>query len=282
MFATNDTLPTTSKDLDAVIDQQMEALVAELAAGRHERLEAYLAFAGKFHKYSFGNQMLIQMQCPAATWVAGYKTWQGMGQQVAKGQKAIKILAPHSYVKQPEKEGDKAKHGIYFVAVPVFDASQLAPNPDKPLPFFFQPLGNDGQALYERLVAAATKDGRRVEERAETGTAEGFNSDKLIVIKAGLDGTNKFLTGIHEWAHSLLHWGPDRASLTRQQKEAQAEATAFIVAAHFGIHNPFSADYVKSWGQTPATLRAELEACRKAASHIIMALEGKSEEEPAA
>src|SRR5436305_1592688 len=109
----------------AVVEQGIEHLLAELKQGKSEHLEQYLAFTSRFHHYSTHNQMLIQLQCPDATYVAGYRTWQEMGYQVAKGAKGIRILAPRPY-KRRNEETDEEAAAIWFTTVSVFDASQLA------------------------------------------------------------------------------------------------------------------------------------------------------------
>lgn len=284
--AAESNLPQNKKNMDALIDKHMESLCNELATGNSEKLVAYLQWSVRFHKYSLGNQMLIWEQMPEATRVAGYQTWLSLGQQVAKGSKGIYILAPRTYERAKKGQPDEMETALYFKATYVFDASQLdASAATKPMPQFWQKLGEDAQPLYDRLVRAAVKDGRRVEEREGAlrkinQDVQGFNHRSLIVVQAGADATNKLLTLIHEYAHSLLHWDKDgqlRQDLTTQQREAQAEATAYVVALQLGIHNPFSADYVRHFGQTPQSLRAELEAVRSAAGHIMDVLEAEPE-----
>src|SRR6266849_1428851 len=136
-------------DPTGVIDQGIEQLLGELQQGKSERLETYLAFTARFHRYSAHNQMLIYVQCPNASFVAGYKTWQEMGYQVARGQKGIRILAPRPY-KKVNAETQAEEPGLYFVTVSVFDASQLLDVDKQPLPTFFTPLGDDQQEFYAR------------------------------------------------------------------------------------------------------------------------------------
>ena len=82
--------------------QKREELADKLAQGvaalrDSEEFKRYLDVAARFHSYSFGNQILIGMQYPDASRVAGYKTWQGMGRQVRKGENGIRILAPRPW-----------------------------------------------------------------------------------------------------------------------------------------------------------------------------------------
>jgi len=57
-----------------------------------EKIKQVLTMQAKFHKYSFGNVMLILQQCPHATLVAWYRRWQEFGRYVKKGEKAIKNI----------------------------------------------------------------------------------------------------------------------------------------------------------------------------------------------
>src|SRR5262249_24910525 len=145
---------------------------------------------------------------------------------------------------------------------------------------FFEPLADDQQALLQRLVAAIAHDGINVSESAHTHGAEGYSANKRIVVKSGLDSHSRVLVLLHEWGHELLHWGDDRAQFTKVVKECQAEAVAFVTAQTLGIDNPYSAEYLTTWGATPDVLRAQLDAVSRAASHIIQALQptGKADE----
>jgi hypothetical protein len=270
-------------ELQAMLSRSFEALVAELMQGRSERLERYLRFTARFYRYSPQNQALIFEQMPEATRVAGYRTWQKLGYQVAKGAKGIRILAPRPYTRLDAKTGEDTS-AIFFASVAVFDASQLVPDPEHPVPVFFEPLGDDQQELYERLMAAVRRDGISVTESAHTEGAQGYSANKRIVLKPGLDSRSRVLVLLHEWGHELLHWGEDRAQFTKVVKECQAEATSFVVAQHLGMEAPYSADYLTTWGTTPDVLRAQLDAVSRAANHIIQALQltEKVDEDPAA
>jgi antirestriction protein ArdC len=109
-----------------MISTSLNDLGAELQAGKSERLLRYLDFAARFHHYSRGNQLLIIEQRPDATRIASYKKWQELGYQVAKGETGIRILAPS--IKKHKDETDEEERAVTgFVAVSVFDVSQLTP-----------------------------------------------------------------------------------------------------------------------------------------------------------
>jgi len=107
-----------------------------------------------FHRYSFGNCQLIAYQRPDATQVAGFKSWQTLGRQVRKGERAIRILAPMS-VKERDEQGNETDARLtFFRAVPVFDISQtdgdpLPEAPREPITGdsrVSSPLGGEGRA----------------------------------------------------------------------------------------------------------------------------------------
>lgn len=259
------------------MQQAVSTLLAEIKAGKTDRLLNYLKFAAKFHKYSPLNQMLIAEQAPNATYVAGYSQWKKMGYQVKKGAKGIAIIAPRPYGKAVMKNEETGEEtitylGVTFTLAYVFDASQLEARPDKPIPSFFTSLADDQDTLYTAIANAVQKDGIKL-EIGETGRAQGYSKGGTIRLKNGLDSTNRVLTLIHEWAHEKLHHNPQGRELTTNKRELHAEAISYIVTHHFGIHNPFSSDYLQSWGNNEKELLAELETIKATASAIIEQIE---------
>lgn len=256
-----------------MVQDQLQTLALELSQGKSERLRQYLDFVSRFHRYSPANQFLIWLQRPGATWVASYRHWQDEGYQVAKGETGIRILAPSVRKRTNTETGEEERVVVGFVAVSVFDVTQLTPE-KRPADFFI-PLEGDYDAFSTRVAQAATADGFAVAEREETRGAEGYSEGRNIGTRRGLASANRALTLLHEYAHGLLHQDHALAEgrpLTRELKECHAEATAYVVARHFGLSAPFSADYLLQWGATPERLREELDAVHKAATHIIRAL----------
>jgi len=285
---TTHTTDDIEQQIRAGISAATEHLLEELRAGRSERLTQLLQFASRFHQYSPLNQSAIWCQCPGATHVAGYRTWERMGYHVAKGQRGIRILAPRPYRRENEKTGEEEAR-IAFKLVAVFDASQLNPEDiaTKPLPNFFTDLGSDEEteALYTHLCELMRASGITVEERDDlTGSTQGYSKGGYVALRAGLPSRNRVRTLTHEWAHELLHQQQTDADLasareaSKSVKECHAEATSFVVLAHFGIHNDLSSDYLHTWGATADLLAAELAMIQRAASHIITALEAEESE----
>jgi hypothetical protein len=97
-----------------------------------KRFTEYLAFASRFHSYSFNNRMLIWLQRPEASQVAGFQTWKALGRHVKKGEKGIGILAPVAFRKEADGDADEEEAGesvaVGFRVVYVFDLSQATPD----------------------------------------------------------------------------------------------------------------------------------------------------------
>src|ERR671933_256090 len=146
-------------------DERMSSLMQQLEAGvqaiqTSADFTRYLKIAATFHQYSPNNVLLILAQKPEATRVAGYKTWQALGRQVKKGEKAIYIFAPRPYRVTTEDEAgeEQMREGLTFRSVPVFDISQTA---GAPISTMEAPAltGDEGEQTYAALVAFATQQG---------------------------------------------------------------------------------------------------------------------------
>ena len=86
-----------------------------------QRWQEALKFKASFHHYSFNNALLIYLQRPDATLVAGYKRWQELGRQVRKGETSIAILAPIVRRTEGEVEGKRVQQVVGFRSARVFD-----------------------------------------------------------------------------------------------------------------------------------------------------------------
>ena len=253
-------------------------LLAELRQGKSARLQELIQFSAKFYRYSPINQRLIQRQCMArgidADYVASFTDWKARNYSVKKGEHGIAIYQPRPYRKTDEATGEETEK-MYFKLAHVFTNTQVAPlRPDLPaIPTFFTELQGDCEALYSRLAQVVKADGIRLSEEEKT-YGQGYSAKGLIGLKKGLDSTNRFLTLIHEYAHELLHAG---STLGKSVKECQAEAISFIVAYHFDVRNPFSSDYLQTWGNDEKTLTEELDVGQKTAATIIKKMEAKEE-----
>lgn len=127
-----------------IIRQAIDELVASLEAGQSRQLRDYLGMLARFHRYSWGNVLLISTQFPQATHVAGYRVWQSLGRQVRRGTKGIRILAPIMIRDDRSSEQERV---VAFRGATVFDVSQTD---GRPLAEFASVRGQPGSHL-ERL-----------------------------------------------------------------------------------------------------------------------------------
>lgn len=238
----------------------------------------YLDTMSKFYHYSFYNSLLIAMQMPEATYVAGYRAWQTkFGRQVNKGAKAIKILAPipHKYKKEVNGEEQEFTYTTYR-AVNVFDVSQTSGDA---LPAICKELYGDIEGydeLLNRFVTAAEIP--VIFEDINSG-AYGFFDQiaKRIVIKKNLSNNQTLKTLLHEIAHSILHGADGIAKdAPRKIKEMQAESIAYIVSKQFGIStDDYSFGYILGWNGDEDTeqIKESMEVIVGGAKEIMRRLE---------
>lgn len=261
-------------ELQSTLQAGVTELLAELRQGKSERLQELIKFSARFYHYSPTNQRLIQIQCMQrgieADYVASFTDWKARDYTVKKGEHGIAIYQPRPYRVTNQKTGEETEK-LYFKTAYVFANTQVTPmrSDMPPILTFFTELQGDCEALYGYLAEAVKADGIRLIEE-EKCFAQGYSAKGLIGLKKGLDSKSRFLTLIHEYTHELLHAG---STLEKRVKECQAEASSFIVAYHFGIDNPFSSDYLETWGNSEKSLLEELDVVQKAAATIIRKIE---------
>lgn len=255
----SDTPFTPSKD---AIAEALANLTAQLAAGNSDALTAYLAAASRFHNYSFGNIMLIAVQKPDASKVAGFHAWKSLGRSVKKGEKAIRILAPMVVGKKDSEDSKGTVIG--FRAVCVFDVSQTE---GADLPSINMDVAGRSDGMLERLTAFAESQSIRVSFVADLGGALGVSKGGVIELLAGEPGGRVVATLIHELAHELLHRQERKTKVVR---ELEAEAVAFVVGSNLGLQmNTSSADYIRLYNGDADLLAESLEAITKASTAIL-------------
>jgi antirestriction protein ArdC len=201
----------------------------------------------RFRTYSLGNQMLISMQRPDATRVAGFKTWQGLGRQVRKGEKAISILAPRTFKGIDEETGEPVKR-LYFRAVPVFDIAQTDGEELPPCPLNYGEVDGDSHADYiPRLIRFAESIGWTV-EYGDTGSAGGWampSAKRIRLSDADVSPNATVRTLVHELCHAL---GILYDGLGREYAEMLTETAAFAVCSSIGLDtSAASIPYVTGW-----------------------------------
>jgi hypothetical protein len=235
-----------------------EELLQRLAEGvemltSSEEWVRYLDVQSRFHRYSFGNVLLISLQFPDATRVAGFRRWLELGRHVQRGQKGIAILAPVVQRLKVEDEVPGEERTIVsapraFRVVYVFDVSQTdgAAFPEAPA----RRLEDDSVAgAYEDLAAYAGRLGFSVEFSNDLpGQVNGDCTSTLhrIRVRAGLSLAQSTKTLAHEIAHAILD---DREIDSRERAQVEAESVAYIVCGLLGLDSAdYSFGYVAGWG----------------------------------
>ncbi len=230
-----------------LITTALDQLAAALAAGHSTSLTAVLKTMARFHRYSWTNQLLISMQRPEATRVAGFRTWLTLGRAVRRGEKGIAILAPMMRRDRSLDDVDEHLPRVVggFRTVFVFDVAQTD---GEALPDFARPVGDPGSAietlesfLSSRGIRCARASRRSAVRRAHWGraTADASRSETTWLQRRPSPRL------LHEAAHELLHRDPVVGRLTHTVRELEADAVACVVAEALGIEAlDASRDYI--------------------------------------
>jgi hypothetical protein len=265
--------PQTGAEFLKLAGDALADLQRDLAAGKSRTLVEFLATMGRFHNYSFSNVLLIALQRPDATQVAGFNTWKKLGRYVKKGEKGIGIIAPMALGKKqesesPDDEGEN-KARIRFRVVRVFDVSQTD---GKPLAEF-APIGGDPGKHLVRLREIVAGRGVTLTYDDIPGGAEGLSRGGSITIQTGLEPAEDFAVLAHELAHELLHKADRRKETSKTQRETEAEAVAFVVCRGIGLDcGTHASDYIQLYQGDAQTLSASLGLIQAAASDILKEL----------
>ena len=284
------------------ITEKLEQGIKELFES--EKYKTYLNTMSKFHNYSFNNTMLIAMQKPDATLVAGFKAWQkNFDRHVKKGEKGIRILAPAPYkIKEEQEKLDPVtgeimldKNGMpvteeveikipAFRVVPVFDVSQTD---GKELPDIGVNELSGSVEDYEDFMQALTEVSPvPITYEDIEGEAKGYfhTTDHRIAIQEGMSQSQTVKTAIHEVAHAKLHDRERNQDIDavldkdRNTKEVEAESVAYTVCQHFGIDtSDYSFGYIAGWSsdRDMKELKSSLDTIRKTASELITGIEDR-------
>lgn len=259
-------LSTNRDDVLAALKQGVESLQES------EAWTQYLRMSARFRQYSFQNTMLIALQRPDATRVAGFRSWQALGRNVMKGEKGIRILAPST---RKDDEDNTILTG--FRVVSVFDLAQTEGEDLAEMPMALL-AGEDCAGHYDALRNVATTWRWGVEEVEDLDGANGSctHSQRLIRIVADRSPEQRVKTLIHELAHADLH-GPD-VTMPTGAKEVEAESVAFVVCSALGIDSDsYSFPYIASWASEAGAdadvmLRNSATRIKRAANAIIDAM----------
>jgi len=257
--------------------QVLEAGVDAIVSG--EEFSRFLSAMSRFHHYSFGNVILIHVQRPSATQVAGYRKWLELGRQVKRGESGIKILVPHkrevNSAEEEVDEGDKRVVVTSFGTGTVFDISQTEgdPLPEPPLVRQIREASETGTTLLSHLGLYLEAEGIAVSHE-QTQPANGYwePAGRRIVLGLHLEGDQRAKTLAHETAHFVAG---HELGMPNEDVETIAESAAFVILGHYGIDSSeYSFPYVARWAKDRRVLNRNLAAIQTIAHRIIDGLDG--------
>ncbi|MGH2535614.1 MAG: ArdC family protein [Thermomicrobiales bacterium] len=260
--------------LRQTIDEALARLSQQLAEGHTAEFKRLLVFWARFHRYSHANVVLILSQRPDATRVAGYRTWRRVGRQVKRGAKAISIWCPIIKSVEDPDTGMPIELCVGFSSCPVFAAEDLVDIETNPLPTLWPTLPDDVDALYQRLKHRVEAAGYPVREMILPPGRQGTASMAgQITLATGLDSRNRTMALLHELAHQLEHFKPERAESPRDQRELEAEAAAAVVCAMVGLEHPTARDYLLMYHADVEGLKASLGVIHRLVGQMAKLLE---------
>jgi hypothetical protein len=274
-------------------DRKIDEVLKSLKDGvdsiqQSDNFRKFLLTMSKFHDYSIGNLILIMLQKPNATHVAGFSTWKDLGRWVKKSEKGIAILAPCMRPKgtrntprekavgeseELETEEKEEIRPLFFKVVYVFDVTQTE---GKPLPEFDVPslTGEANETLFDQVMQLTRTQGLEVgfESRPQQDPdIKGIYFGKTIWVRPEESRAQQLKTLLHEVAH---YYSEGLFQIARADAETIAESVAFTVGAHFGFDTGTrSFPYVALWSQDKKVLETNLAAIREVSSKIIDTLE---------
>jgi hypothetical protein len=267
--------PTTSSEAERAARRQAERERLEQAARallssdgwqRWVRVRATNGLA----RYSLGNQLLIALQKPDATFVAGFRAFLKLNRCVRKGEKAIRILAPMT-VRQhdgEETDDDEQKRTV-FRSVAVFDVSQTDPLPGREpvaLEPPHEPISGDSHArLLTPLENLAAELGYTVRHLPLDGAADGWCDSQRteIIVNEHLPANAQVRVLVHELAHAHA-LGVGYHDYGRERAEVLVDCVTYIVCGSAGLDvSGDSVPYIAGWGEDGA-----LDAIREYAETI--------------
>ena len=262
----------TTEQAKSLSENAISRLMEDLESGQSETLKNYLRVMSRFHRYSWGNALLIYSQRPDATHVAGFHAWLKLQRYVRKGEKGIVILAPMvGRTKSGDRLPEDEQMRIFgFRAAHVFDVSQTD---GEPLPEFAKVKG-DPKDYRDRLKRFLAGRNIGLEYDRAIAPAQRMSSGGKITLLPDLAPAEEFAVMVHETAHELLHRSERRSETTHTIRETEAEAVAFVVCHSIGLDtNTSSADYIKLHSGDKVTLAESLSYVQQTASSILQAIE---------
>ena len=292
-------------------DEKMKEITDRLQAGleelfNSEKYAEYLRVMSQFHHYSFNNTLLIAMQKPDATLVAGYHAWEKkFNRHVMKGEKGIQIIAPAPFKEKQEQEKVDPETGEVLlredgqpeteevtIVIPrfkvstVFDLSQTDGDPLPELGPGELTASVENYEVFMNAIRSVAPVPVRFDEIRSGAKGYYDNANKEIVIQNGMSEMQTMKTAVHETTHAILH---DKDIMQEQgiqkdqmTKEVEAESVAYVSLAHFELDtSDYSFPYIAGWssGRDTKELKSSLDTIRKTSSEIIDGIEAGMKEQ---
>jgi len=252
--------------LKAAIEKSLNQLAQAVDEQRaSEEMRRYLDVMARFHRYSWGNCLLISMARPDASLVGGFHHWKRLGRSVRKGERAIRILAPCP-VEVENQDGD-VEERVFFRTACVFDISQTE---GRELPTCELPeVAVSAEGLLRRLERVAAKRAIALAYRPLDAGHYGRSLGGRIEVAEGHATGQQAKTLCHEIVHEMMHWGQDEPA-GREAEELEAEAVAYVVCRHFGLDVELRASrYIALWDGDAKALGRSMERISRAARELI-------------
>ena len=290
--------------------EQIDSIIDKLAASTdeaatQEMIVNFLKFQSKLYTYSFNNQMLIWIQTRGkASEVYAPERWKEYGRVVVKFDKPIYMLRPVKYnLKKPsendssdEKQDQTSEKTITrFVFYKAYDVNDTAPIPGHPSPYTpmtrkdwskdSNETRDELENMINNLVEWIKSEKINVDYEEMSDEMGGYSSGGKIAINNTFKGINLLSVLVHETAHELLHWlekkrkkEGDMPPLSRQQKEIDAESTAFVVLNYFGFETKDAPNYLALWRAKGEDIKKRRDDIQKASKMIIDGIKTKAKE----
>lgn len=293
--------PTAAERLKEVTDTLEQGIKDLFESGRYAE---YLKIMSKFHRYSYNNALLIALQYPGASRIAGFQAWKkDFGRTVKRGEKGIRILAPCPYQTMVEREkidpttrrpvldenGRPVKENVMvkrqsFKVATVFDVSQTE---GKELPSLCVNELTGSVEHYNTLIPAveAVSPVPVYFNFPFPSAAKGCFShiEQCVYIRPGMSEVQTLKTLIHEVSHAKCHALPVENGIVtglpekdRHTREVEAESIAYVVCHHFGVDtSDYSFGYIAGWSKNRELeeLKSSLEFIRETAAELIDGIE---------
>lgn len=271
-------------DLSNVVDE----------ATMSSEIRRYLTFFANFKGHSFSNTILIYIQRPTASRVAGFKQWQEkFNRRVVKGAKGIMIFAPIFSKKDAEQEKEEGldqevsrRSPVNFRPVYVYDIADTEPIdergeiPETP-EWFLQSEPTERTIELNTYLKEAINDmGIKITTDAPRDGEKGSASGNHINMTSTVEGAGEFSTLVHEFAHELMHFRTssiyyqgDEVKTDKNIKELQAESVAYVVMKHYDLPVRHQPTYIALWKGNKEKIQNNLRVISDVAKFIIDSIE---------